>query len=500
MNIILLYIYIIIINICIGDIIFNGIEGETFNHSNALYNGKLLNTTLNLKSNIKIIIYGYYWVCGGIYIENVSNITIMIDGTLKFTEYIKDWPITSEETIKTGGHKPRKYPVMECIEFVNTTDIIITSSINRGILDGSGYIWWGELFLGYLIHEENRPRLLKITHSSNIVLEYILFIHSPYWTFWGFIVDNLIIRYCQIYNKRSMSEFHSLYDITAFNTDGFDVSGKNIHMHDLIIWTQDDCIAIKDYSENVLIERVNASGYGLTIGSIGSSYVRNITFRHCYLLNSVKGIYMKFRSDRGSIQDIIYSDIIIENNQGYPIWIGPAQQSDSKNPCYANPCSLCWPIFPCNPVQSQFKNIFLYNISIIRPHSNLGVIYGHPNIPIQNIIFNNVSLSTKPYLNIQDTFPSLDYIQVETTSISFIILFYFISCFIIIIGIIICILIYILCMIFFTYFHIYGLIYLLLFYYYWFWYPQELYILCKNVIQSQSILSFPIPYCFDSSL
>ena len=86
-----------------------------------------------------------------------------------------------------------------------------------------------------------------------------------------------------------------------------------------MIWTQDDAIAVKDAfrcpahseesaggtyqvavpSEHMLFERINASGLGLTIGSIGDGIVRNITFRHCYLYNTVKGIYLKFRRSDG---------------------------------------------------------------------------------------------------------------------------------------------------------------------------------------------------------
>ena len=61
------------------------------------------------------------------------------------------------------------------------------------------------------------------------------------------------------------------------------MTGKNVHIHDCNVWNQDDCVAVKDGSENMLIERVNASGLGLTIGSISGSVVKNITFRDCHM-------------------------------------------------------------------------------------------------------------------------------------------------------------------------------------------------------------------------
>jgi len=43
--------------------------------------------------------------------------------------------------------------------------------------------------------------------------------------------------------------------------------------------SSDDSFCVKDDSSNMLFERLTSSGLGLTIGSIGGSTVRNITFR-----------------------------------------------------------------------------------------------------------------------------------------------------------------------------------------------------------------------------
>ena len=46
--------------------------------------------------------------------------------------------------------------------------------------------------------------------------------------------------------------------------------------------------SIQGNSENMLFERVNASGVGLTIGSIGNSIVNNITFRDSFMYHTWK--------------------------------------------------------------------------------------------------------------------------------------------------------------------------------------------------------------------
>lgn len=149
----------------------------------------------------------------------------------------------------------------------------------------------------------------------------------------------------------------------------------------------------------MLIERIHASGLGLTIGSIGNSVVRNITFRDCHMHNTYKGIYAKFRGS-GLIQDILYENIVMESPEQWPIWIGPAQQADNVDICYADPCSLCWPMIPfaqCKmPKDAAYIDITLRNITIINPKQSPGVLFGSDNTPMQNVIFDNVVVKNPP--------------------------------------------------------------------------------------------------------
>ena len=103
--------------------------------------------------------------------------------------------------------------------------------------------------------------------AKNVKVENILFKNSPYWTFWAPGADGLEISHCDIFASREDKPTgHGGLELTAFNTDGFDVTGNDVWMHDLNIWNQDDCVAVKDGSSNMLIERITASGVGLTIG------------------------------------------------------------------------------------------------------------------------------------------------------------------------------------------------------------------------------------------
>lgn len=364
-----------------------------------LWNARILNVTLqNLQPGQTLFIENTtYHIMGGLYAAHLENVTIRHEGILKFTSrHLSQWP-------RTFGNK-----IMECFQLHQPTNVTWTGG---GILDGSGAAWWGLPFVGYLVREEHRPRLLRISQGRNVVVEQLLLVNSPYWTTLFDNVDGLVVRYVGIQARRTSStQTHSLLDLTAFNTDGLDISGRNVHVHDCDIWVQDDIVAVKDasvVSENMLFERIRGSGLGLTIGSIGgvSSHVRNITLRDCTVINSVKGLYLKFRqTENASIRDVTFENILLQNPSQFAIWMGPAQQSDSKSLCHANPCSLCWPWIPGTVCHGErngtYENIVFHNITIVQDNdsssSSSSVLMGSLDNPMRGVVFDGVRTIVQP--------------------------------------------------------------------------------------------------------
>jgi len=354
-------------------------------------NGRLMNTTLGslAPGDTFLVPNKTFFLMGGIVVRDIESVIFQLDGTLVFDDNMEDWPRESNGK------------VLECIHFYNIVNVTFTSS-GVGVMDGQGKRWWGLPGIGYLLRGENRPRLFNVEDSKNILVENILFLNSPYWTFWVHGVDGLEVRFCEISARRSNDDHHGIIEMTAFNTDGFDVSGRNVWIHDCVVWDQDDCIAVKGSSENMLFERITASGIGLTIGSIGNSIVNNITFRNSFMHHTWKGIYMKFRGGDeekgGRISNVLYENIYMESPEQFAIWIGPAQQSDSSILCAAHPCSICWPQLQdlgaqCNMDQNFiYENITLRNITIVDPKFSYGqgVILGNPKTPMKNIVFDGV--------------------------------------------------------------------------------------------------------------
>lgn len=352
-------------------------------------NGAALNATLaKLQPGDTLLVPNRtFHTMGGVISRNLVDATLNINGTLVFSKNMKAWP-------RTGPGDDAS--VLECLYFFNATRLTVTSS-GQGLLDGNGPTWWGLPGVGYLEIGENRPRLLHIEDSHDVLVERISFVRPPYWTVYVNGVDGLEVRYCSVDAWRTSHDKHTGIDLTAFNTDGFDVTGTNIHIHHSQVWNQDDCFDVKDGTSNVLIEHIEASGLGLTIGSIAST-VRNVTFRHAHMRHTYKGIYLKFRG-AGVIEDILYENITMDEPEQYPIWIGPAQQSDDKhNPCAAHPCSLCWPTVPlaqCNaPPAAYYRNVTLRNITINSPAGgDNGLIFANSTSPMVNVTFENVVIN-----------------------------------------------------------------------------------------------------------
>ena len=366
-------------------------------------NTRLFNTTLRSLEPGDTLLFpanATFWMLGGVYAQGLRDATIQIDGTIAFLDNMQAWPRANDGS------------VFNCMHFEDLSNITFTSS-GKGTIDGHGHVWWGAV--EYLLIGTNRPIMLFMHNGSRLTFEHILFKDSPRFHFQAKDVEDVVIRHCDVDARRTDLPYHDLFDLTAFNTDGFDIAGKNVHIHDCNIWNDDDCIAVKEQtgaslrsncSENMLFERVNASGVGLTIGSIGASQahtcVRNITFRDSVMHNTFKGIYMKSRPGEhggtGEISDVLYQNITIYNPTQWAVWIGPQQAS------YATACSLLWPEDPeakCPvPDNMKWRNITLRDVLVVNPRMSPGVVLGNSTAPMQDIVFDNVKVvnpGTQPW-------------------------------------------------------------------------------------------------------
>lgn len=345
---------------------------------------------------------------GGIVVEQeLKNVKIVLGGTIRFDHHKELWPRSEDGSI------------LECMQFAGLESSILTTlgndTSNRGTLEGGGVYWWDLQNIN-----NDRPRLLSIQKSTDLVLERWRFSDSPFWSVWAQDSNGLVVRNCDAIT--SIAQYHPedhgfvyrifrwfwvwiltrfrfttfltrLNTYRALNTDGFDFSGSSVYGHDLYISTGDDAIAVKGGSD-MLFERLQIeSGLGLAIGSLSSGTVENITFRDAKISNSVKGIYIKTNSrDEGegaTIRDIVYENITIVEPLQFGIWIGPSQQMGGS-------CSLKFPQFKnakceMSPAHT-LTNITLRSIRIVDPYFSPGIILGNESNPMTELTFEDVQV------------------------------------------------------------------------------------------------------------
>ncbi|GMI24015.1 hypothetical protein TrCOL_g12873 [Triparma columacea] len=341
-----------------------------------------------------------FWLSGGVYASDLQNATIQLDGTLMFSKGRNSWP--TEDCAQHGTC------VKKAILLENVRGLTLTSSApGGGMVDGNGESWWG--YVNYLIHSEDRPKLLTIQNATDILVEDWNFRQAAYHTFHADDVARLEVRRCTIDNRVNSKDNHNPINLRAFNTDGFDFSGKDIYIHDCSVWNQDDCFTVvpttsaginAQCTENVLIENVEASGLGLTVGSIkptsNHACIKNITFRNAYMKNTYKGIYIKASAANedpdasAEITNILYENITMDEPEQVPIWIGPAQEGDSNNAC-----SLLWPAVPFTKCPAPlatvaWTNITLRDIMVRGAKESPGLIFGSEDVPMEGVVFDNV--------------------------------------------------------------------------------------------------------------
>ena len=246
-NIIIIIQYICLQSFNIDD--FGAIVNEP-SYEAAITNGKAFNAALyaaNSSATDRFVIIDsgkWYGMLPAGSIDRLVNVTIQFDG--KFNSWDEDH---SKYPRDDSGH------VYNFISFQNTEGLVIKGN---GVIEGNGYSWWFDVILN---GEDNRPNLLNLYNSKNLEIDGVTFLNSPRF---HLNVENALN--CTIQNVAifvNITYNSSTADTFPLNTDGIDISGKDIYFRNLTIVNFDDAVAVKptrsgglwsNCTENLLIE------------------------------------------------------------------------------------------------------------------------------------------------------------------------------------------------------------------------------------------------------
>lgn len=243
----------------------------------------------------------------------------------------------------------------------------------------------------------SRPGMMLVLHQCEQVdIKNVTFSDSPHWTFRIADCDDVLVSGISIYNNLMIP-----------NSDGIHcTTSRNVRISDCDIRAGDDAIIVtgfgtqagvdgdiytkQDYStrdwgnktgyaENITVSNcvLKSRSAGIRVG-YGINSIRNCVFSNLVIYESNRGIGI-FSRDDGSIENILFSDITIQNRMHSGHWWGNGE-AIHVSAVRQNPDR------PAGPVKNiRFKNI------IIESESGM-VIYGSPESPISDLVLENVSL------------------------------------------------------------------------------------------------------------
>lgn len=322
----------------------------------------------------------------------VNDVTIQLDGNLKYSDEIHRWP--SEN--------------FALLYFSYCHGIRVTG---RGMIDGQGLNWWRMAYTG----QDHRPDMLSFHYSTDILIDSVLLYSSPKYSINFIDCRDVVIHDITIFVNTSLvrgKDKHSSVTY-ALNTDGIDIAAYNVTLFNNAITNYDDAIVVKPCRSTwtyctcsgAILAYNNTITYstGLTIGSVppngNTNCVRDVIFRNNTMHRPLKAIYIKSNpgtSGTGIIEDILYEDILIDHALWWTVWIGPQQQNQPGGEDTATGCNFLFPFVPTCPTQPlvSIKNVVLRNVHAIETiplFEGPGVILCDEANPCTGFVFENVT-------------------------------------------------------------------------------------------------------------
>ena len=281
------------------------------------------------------------------------------------------------------------------VPFIGGKDLTNITFAGGGVIDGSGYAWWGEAekarrkVPGYTLP---RPNLVVLQQCKNVRMENITLQNSPKFHFVPDECDGVVVS-----NVTILAPEH------AANTDGIDPSDcRDVLITRCRIDTGDDNVAVKAghkvpghefASENITVSDCTfLQGHGMSIGSETFGGVRNVTVTNCVFDGTENGIRIKSQRGRGGlVEDIVYEDIRMTNVDPAVTFTSYYMANSAKDPVQKTvpESDGAQAVTEGTPV---FRDIYIRNLTATCQR-DAGIIAGLPESVISNVVFENVNIS-----------------------------------------------------------------------------------------------------------
>ncbi len=346
------------------------------------------------------------YLTGPLQIWSETTLEIQSGATIRFIDdFEKYLPVYSRwEGVECWCMHP-------CLFANGAHDVTVTGG---GVLDGSGKVWWEAS-----IHKRNtqhepqtdlekrfarmnvgfekqpgggggrqcqflRPPLVQFLDCSDVLMESVTLVNSPFWTLHPVYCVGVTIRDVQIKNPAD-----------APNTDGIDIdSCTDVVIEDCVVDVGDDGIAIKSGSglDGMLVDKPTQEVYisgctvrnahgGVVIGSETAAGIWDVEATGCLFDGTDRGIRIKTRRGRGgAIHDLKFRDLTMRRNF-CPITINMYYRCGTTDMQCLSPEPL-----PLEADTPSLSGIRISNCHATDSRASAGFIVGLPEQPITSLV------------------------------------------------------------------------------------------------------------------
>ncbi|KAJ5785795.1 uncharacterized protein N7503_011007 [Penicillium pulvis] len=265
---------------------------------------------------------------------NLVNCDVSLQGELLFSDDIPYWLNHSYSVV---------FQNQSTAWLFGGTNVTLRGE--GGWYNGNGQAWYTEN--RNQSNQPGRPISMTFINSQNLLVEGLRIIQPQFWATFVSYSKNVSITNLYV-NATSNDEWGTV------NTDGYDSwNSDTLLVENAVITNQDDCVAAKGNTTNLLVRNVTCYGnYGMTIGSVGQyptmpDYVQNVTFEDIRCVNCMEGAFIKTwqgESDdcssngdsggggSGLIKNVTYRNFEL-TNVALPIQISQCIYSESGQSC-----------------------------------------------------------------------------------------------------------------------------------------------------------------------
>ena len=265
------------------------------------------------------------FLTGALFFKQGTHLHVAEGGRLKGSDRIADFPIT---TTRIEGETCRYFCAL-----VNADGLDGFTISGTGTIDGNGLAYWQEFWIRRSWNAQctnkdaQRPRLTYISNCSNVTVQDVHLINSPFWT--NHVYKSNHVRYlgCYIYAPTE-GVWAPQPQRGAPSSDAIDIDAcTDVMVNGCYMNVNDDAVVLKGGKgtwadqdptngpcERILIENCR---YGkvhgcLTLGS-ESLHDRNIILRNCHAENANRVLWLKMRPDTPQH----YEYVLVEKISGH---------------------------------------------------------------------------------------------------------------------------------------------------------------------------------------